>query len=339
MVNDKCLLINKNMETTNQNIENTAAEEINARIQDAANLLGEEDTDTIISGINALHRIAMECYKGGEEEQAYVEVINDIICSYTRESTKIITIKKQKERKICSYPAVIMQTIIDVLFKNKENIYRRYWSNLTDVVFICMDFTEAHLTKVAFTEARLKHTKFNFARLTDVRFNRAKLNKVYFMCDTSLRFVRFDNASLMRTDFNNASLIDVSFNEANLRAKFQKAQLRRVAFNNASLLKAKFTGAQLVDVAFNEANLTNIELNGAKLTRVAFNNAILTNTEIVRAILTNVSFCSATLINVRFKFDGFENSKARFSTVNFSNTKLADKSDEKIIENAYELTK
>ena len=48
-----------------------------------------------------------------------------------------------------------MQTIIDVLFKNKRDIYGKYASNLSGAVFNDVNFDYATLTGVDFTGTKL----------------------------------------------------------------------------------------------------------------------------------------------------------------------------------------
>ena len=184
--------------------------QVNLRFKDAAMLLGSEDTASILSGIYALHQIAIECSKGKKEQRGFVKVIHDILCAYVRESAKTITNDKGKKERICSRPTVVMQTAVDVLFKNERNIYGKYKSNLSGAVFNGVDFDKATLTDVRFWGATLTDIWFNGATLTDVWFNGAILRNVRFN-NATLRDVWFEKATLRNVWFLGATLTDVDF--------------------------------------------------------------------------------------------------------------------------------
>ena len=217
---------NKNMEISNQNIvkTNEIAErgQINTRFKDAAMLLGSKDTASILSGIYALHQIAMECHKGKEEQKGYVKVINDILCAYIRESVG----EDEKGEKICTRPTVLIQTIIDVLFKNKGDIYREYKSDLRGAVFVDVSFNNARLKKVDFGNASLRRVYFIHARLMKVHFNSASLSYIYFG-SASLMNVKFKNASLRDVDFRVESMKFVSFSHTVLAPYSQEEIIKR----------------------------------------------------------------------------------------------------------------
>ena len=275
--------------------------QVNLRFKDAAMLLGSEDTASILSGIYALHQIAIECSKGKKEQRGFVKVIHDILCAYVRESAKTITNDKGEEERICSRPTVVMQTAVDVLFKNERNIYGKYESNLSGAVFKGVNFEKATLTGVWFANATLTGVRFHKATLMDVGFSKATLTNVWFY-----------GATLTKVWFDNAILRDVWFD---------KAILTKVWFNEATLTDVGFNGAILTDVGFNGAILTDVGFNGARLTKVRFDDATLTKVWFNEATLKKVGFRDATLTDV-----------------NFAGTKLAGYSYEEIIKKSYLLT-
>jgi len=258
---------NKNMEISNQNIvkTNEIAErgQINTRFKDAAMLLGSNDTASILSGIYALHQIAMECHKGKEEQKGYVKVIHDILCAYIRESAETKTNDKGEEQRICTRPTVVMQTLVNVLFKNKGDIYGEYQSDLSGAVLSNVNFDKITLTNVLFKCIPLTDVNFEGAILTDVRFDNITIADVLFN-KASLRDVRFHIATLTKIRFNNDAILT--------NVSFYLATLSNVSFDDASLTKVFFNGAKLTRISFkgkysgqNKATLTDIDFTGTVL--------------------------------------------------------------------------
>ena len=265
---------NRNMEISNQNIvkTNEIAErgQINTRFKDAAMLLGSNDTASILSGIYALHQIAMECHKGKEEQKGYVKVIHDILCAYIRESAETKTNDKGEEERICTHPTVVMQTLVDVLFKNKGDIYGDYFSDLGGAVFI--------------------DVSFEFTSLRNVWFNNAALTKIRFcVYNIILHNVWFVKATLMDVDFGEATLSVVIFHEATLTdVGFEKATLTCVNFDNAILTNVSFFMAKLTTISFKDmfdekpATLTNVDFTGTKLADYSYEEIIENSYELTK---------------------------------------------------------
>ncbi|MCL1943611.1 MAG: pentapeptide repeat-containing protein [Candidatus Azobacteroides sp.] len=236
---------------------------LDTRFKDAALLLADEPTGANISGIYALHRIAVEASKGNKNEQGYVKIIHDILCAFVRENWK----KTQDGNKVGNKPTIVLQTIMDVLFKNKNDIYKEYDSDFLNCIFQEIDLDKATLTDVSFYEAKFTRVDFGEAILKgEINFSNATLTDV-----------RFNKATLTGVSFDEATLTDVRFDEATLTGVmwFNKATLTDVRFNKATLTGVSFDEATLTDVRFYKATLTDVSFYEAKFTRVDFEEAIL----------------------------------------------------------------
>jgi len=229
----------------------TAKGQLDTRFKDAATLLAQGNTSAELSGIHALHQIAIEASKT-KDQKDYVKVIKDILTAFIRDNS-VIEYKKDDNGKILcdkfhyfivekannNKSKLVFQTIVDKLFKDDEcEIYAKYPKDLSETVLIEMDFSDAKLQNVHFKGAQLQWIKFEGAQLQNVKF-----------WNTQLQNANFTNAEFTNVEFQAIQLQD---------AKFSNAELEKVEFYNVLLENAKFWYARLNNVKFILAQLENV---------------------------------------------------------------------------------
>ena len=200
---------------------------VDTRFKDAALLLANEAAGANISGIYAFHQIAVEASKGDRNERGYVKTIHDILCAFVRENWK----KRQDDNpEVGGKATIVLQTITDVLFKNKNDIYKEYRSDFSNCDFSDINFGGATITSVDFSFATLRDVNFNKATLTDVFFGYATLTDVSFRYAT-LTEIYFDFGTLTNVGFQSSTLIGVYFFSATLaEVNFYSATISHVHF-------------------------------------------------------------------------------------------------------------
>jgi len=80
--------IYKRAKALDENNKLVAKGQLDTRFKDAATLLAEENTSANLSGILALHQIAVEASKT-EDQKDYVKVIKDILIAFIKENSVI----------------------------------------------------------------------------------------------------------------------------------------------------------------------------------------------------------------------------------------------------------
>jgi len=302
------------MRTKEQNRNNNliAKGQLDTRFKDAATLLAAGNTSAQLSGIHALNQIAIEASKT-EDQKDYVKVIKDILITFIKDNSVIEyesdergnQIVKTAKNKIES--DVVLQTIIDILFKDEKcEIYTQYPTDLSGIVLV--------ETGVNFHDAQLQNAKFWAAQLQNVSFGKAQLQNADFS------FAQLENAEFWYAQLENA--------------KFWYAQLENAKFNNTLLRNAKFDHAQLQNAKFFQAQLQNANLNNTQLENTVFEYTQSQNAKFCYAQLENAKFYYAQLENATFGgsnniekaiFEGISwNKKMNFNGTIFKNKTIEE---------------
>jgi len=235
--------------------------QLDTRFKDAAILLAAGNMSSELSGIHALHQIAVEASQT-KDQKNYVSVIKNILITFIKEKS-VIEYKKDEAGKMLldkvkapivdkahnNKSQIVLQIIIDKLFKDENcEIYTEYPTDLSSTVLKEINFSNAKLQGANFDKALLQNANFSLAQLQNARFENAQLQNV-----------RFASAQLQGAHFWNAQLQEASFGlRPQLRdANFTHAQLQNTNFFNAELKNASFAYAQLQNT-----NFTNAELQG-----------------------------------------------------------------------------
>lgn len=240
-----------NRRVTEQIRQNNIAEkaQINTRFKDAATLLGSENVSSILSGIYALHQIAMEVSVGNKRQEGYISVIHDILCAYIRENTDNVRNEENgKMWRVNKRPAIVIQTILKVLFKNEKFIYSNLITDLSDCVFEYIDLDNAHLSGVDFSRTKFIKSSFKETTFFSCYFEETFIDGVDFS-KSSFEKVIFDFSQIKNTIFANSKMKDSDFWDAGLtKVDFKNTEFRNVdfkgsifnedvSFENTSLMK------------------------------------------------------------------------------------------------------
>ncbi|MDD6209574.1 MAG: pentapeptide repeat-containing protein [Bacteroidales bacterium] len=225
-----------NRRVLEQTRQNNIAEkaQINTRFKDAATLLGSENVSSILSGIYALHQIAMETSDGNDTQKGYVSVIHDILCAFIRENTDTIHDEvKGRDWRINKKPPIVIQTILKVLFTNEKQIYKELIADLSYCVFEYINLEEAAFTGVDFSKTKFIKSTFKKSVFESCFMEEAFIDEVDFSgCD--FRKIVFDNSLIRKTTFENALLADCDFWHTQQNSvSYKNAGFKNVDFKNS----------------------------------------------------------------------------------------------------------
>jgi uncharacterized protein YjbI with pentapeptide repeats len=155
-------------------------------------LLANENTSAMLSGVAALHQIAVEASQT-EDQKDYVQVIKDILINFIREGSvqeekdadgNIIT-KARNDKK-----PIVIQTIIDKLFKSdnwKIYVEEQKRTDLRYCVLKGVDFRNAHLEKAyfwvcSFGRSVLLGCSFERSVLLGCIYKQGNIFSQYYLC-------------------------------------------------------------------------------------------------------------------------------------------------------------
>lgn len=258
------------------------------RFSSGVELLGNEKEIVRITGINNIISLAVDY------PNDYLNRVCEILCAHVR----VITTGKEYLENYKDKPSNEIQTIIDLLFRKKNNnedlIFDKCIKNLKGAYLSGIMFTNATLTNVSFT-----HAIISYAELKSLSFDSILASGVYSFRDTILNKVSFTCATLSGSNFSDAKLSDVSFRETKLtRVSFGKATLSKVDFHNTILEKNSFYCAKLNEV-YISSDLSEISFEDAKINNVNF-EARTINNPFDLGKLNKVSFKNSKLNKVKF---------------------------------------
>lgn len=216
--------------------QNNIAEksQINTRFKDAATLLGNDNVSTTLSGVYALHQIAVDVYNRADTEKGYVQIVQDILCVFIRENTDTIKTEKGKKWRINKQPTILIETILKVLFKNDKLIYSNLISDLSHCVFENIFLEDAHFIGVDFSNTKFIKSTFKGSTFYSCYFDRAFIDEINFSGCVFIKTV-FDNSFIRKTTF-------------------EKATFEKTDFCNAEHIKVIYEGASFNEVDFDGSN-------------------------------------------------------------------------------------
>jgi len=246
----------KQVEEQNRSNNLVVKGQLDTRFKDAATLLASDITSTELSGIYALHQLAIEA---SQEQKGYVIVIKNILIAFIKENSVI-----EKDTVYNKKNVLLLQTIIDKLFRDKGcEIYTEYPIDLSRTVLKEIVFNNAQLDSANFMEAQLQGAYFMKAKLLGSSFVKAQL-----------QYADFDDAQLQGADFYDAHLQGVYFGKAKLQgADFYNTNLQSAYFGKAQLQGANFMEAQLQGADFFSSNLQGADFTKAQLDSANFSFA------------------------------------------------------------------
>lgn len=282
---------------------------VDERFKNAIEHLGSEKDAIVLGGIYALHRIA-------QEDKTYRQTVFDILCSYIRDKTSSLKLWgdiPEGERGTIK-PTIVIQTIIDLLFKisdSQDYIYTGLKANLNGIRCIHANFNGAHLV-----DADLNNAHMEGAELKDVHLENA--NMVMIKCEgTEINNTHFEGASINYANFEGADLDQVHFEGTKLvKANFEGASLNDTHFDEAELIEANFKGVNLIKSYFGGSNLLGAHFEGVYLNMTHFEGSELSFVHFEAAELCMAYFEGANLNQTHF--EGAELSLVHFEGVDSS---------------------
>jgi len=284
--------------------------QVDERFKNAIEHLGRSTEDAIVlGGIYALHRIA-------QEDQSYRKTVFDILCSYIRDKTSSLKLWDEipEGEKGTIKPTIVIQTIIDLLFKisdSQDYIYTGLKANLNGIRCIHANFNGAHLVDADMNNAHMEGTELN-----DVHLESA--NMVMIKCEgTEIKNTHFEGADLNYANFEGADLDQVHFERTKIvKANFEGASINDTNFEGAELIKANFKGAILSKAYFGGSNLLGAHFEGVYLNMTHFEGSELSFVHFEGAELWFTYFEGANLNQTHF--EGAELSLVHFEGVDSS---------------------
>lgn len=209
--------------------------QLDIRFKDAATLLASDNTSANLSGIYALHQIAIEASKD-KSQRRYVKVIHEILCAFIRDNSEILYDEKRKISHIESKKTqIIIQSIIDILFCKNKNIFSSLVADLTECAFTDVDFTNLNVQSVKFHNSHFKSVDFGDSIINNCYVVSCKFTEVTFT-DCRLSNVDFRFSKFGETTFANCYFIEIRFT----RSKFYDC-----LFNTSNMTDISFTRAMI----------------------------------------------------------------------------------------------
>jgi len=148
------------------------------QFKNAIEHLGSDRQAVALGGVHALHNLAVTF------PNEYSKQVFEVLCSFIREETR----KDEYQQRASENPSIVIQTIVDKLFREKESrkFYQEYKANLSKAFLrgVCFretslqraSFFDADLRKCDFVEAELHGADLSEANIVEAHFHRAKLH-------------------------------------------------------------------------------------------------------------------------------------------------------------------
>lgn len=146
------------------------------QFKNAIDQLGSEKQAVVLGSVHALHNLAMTYPKD------YSKPVFEILCSFVREETR----KDEYKTKETNAPSIVIQTIVDKLFREKIELdeidketgeklqlYRAYKANLSGAFLQGTDLEEAKLREADLRDAKMQGAKLQGADLREAKLQRA----------------------------------------------------------------------------------------------------------------------------------------------------------------------
>ena len=198
---------------------------VETRFNNAVGHFGNANSAVILGGIHALHEIAVE-------NKNYTKIVHNLFCSYLRDNSAKLYEGKDKD-----YCPVIIQTLIDYLFKpynNRDSVYKDFKSDLSFCTLTNCDFREVEIKNVIFYKCILENCYFWGGTLTNCNFREGTLTVCEFWHAT-LTDCYFEGGTLTNCYFEGGTLTKCRFNDVTLT----KCYCDNGTLNNCDFLRAK----------------------------------------------------------------------------------------------------
>ena len=243
------LMINNNRvkEQTKQN-EIAERGQINTRFKDAAQLLASDNTSTILSGIHALHQIALESSKDSKMI-GFVYTIRDIFQSYIEENSYIIANDLMITDGGNNKKTIIIQTIVEVLFRSDVyNIFEIKNSSFININLGGIKFTN-NFTNVYFDKCIFSDTSFDDIKLKKVTISNAETGNIY----SSMRKVKLKQVAIYKCDLDSFDFISCHFSFSKIEnTTFYFSNFSDLTFFSSEIINTVFFKTDFIDIDFDD---------------------------------------------------------------------------------------
>lgn len=292
------LLQGKAIDKQSDQLELSRKSQIDERFKNAVEHLGNDKEPIILGGIAVLNQIAIENSKD------YSEVVFNILTSYIRSSTNIYN------KKADDFSSTIMQTIINYLFKAKNNEdypYNGLVGNLSNCNLISLDIDNVnfsnfnlsfslfpmYISDVNFSGVDLSKSQFSISRIKSSNFSGANLHGTLFHF-TEIENSNFENASVLATNFLSTIFKNVNFDNCD----FSNTKFICCFFNNTSHFNSSIINNDFSFSDFKNVDLTLTEF----LSKNNFQGSCFYNFKINRTSM-ELNFNGCDVLDVSFIYD------------------------------------
>ena len=212
--------VNNQSKQLGQQEENTKKQFAEEQYRNAINQLGSKEEYIILSSVYSLHNLA-RIYPNDYSYQVF-----DMLCRYIQ----VETAKQEYKDKETNAPSIVIQTIVNKLFREKVEIIDKETGKTIELY-----------QKI---NANLAGAILQGANLGEANLRRADLEKA-----------NLQGAGLYATNLQEAKLIGANLREANLwKANLLRADLKGANLQGAKLWEANLQGANLDGAILDEIN-------------------------------------------------------------------------------------
>lgn len=147
--------------------------QLDTRFKDAALLMSNENTSAILSGIHALHQIAIESSTDEKQPNIYANVISNMFCSYIEEISDLAEIKYLK-------PKIIIDEIINKLFIDGAGVYLQYEKNINNALLLEVQFFRGNIHNLNIRNSYLKSSFFHASEIMRLEIYDSVIDSCFF---------------------------------------------------------------------------------------------------------------------------------------------------------------
>jgi uncharacterized protein YjbI with pentapeptide repeats len=264
---------------------------VSDKLKIAIEQLGSEKKGIVVGSLHSLHQIA-------KKDKELIPQILSTFVSHIRDkmdSEKDWNSLSWEEKKKYRIPTEV-QTILDILFRNKEKeVYKKMVIDLSNCKLYRANLNYADLQNTYLNKVQLQGAFLSYANLSKVNLEGADLSLAQLIGTILI------NAKISNSYFIGAELNGAKFQFAKMRdSYFEHAYFSSVHFECAFLLKASFIGCNSIDTNFSCADLSRADFSGSRLIRQTFNFTTLNDTKFYGSFISNSDFKNAILLYTQF---------------------------------------
>jgi len=330
----------KQTEKTTKQIEVAIKGNLDSRFNNAVGHLGNESPTVVLGGIHVLHQIAVE-------NKNYTQIVHNLFCSYLRENSSTLYDSVDFKTTPTKCP-IIIQTIVDFLFKpynNEKSVYFEFKSDLSFSKLINCNFQRIDIKKVSFDYCILENCDFTgdsiknnlfsdstfyHSTITNCSFNNRNMSNCYFsqssLSDCHFRLGTYQFYFEGLSSLTSCDFIQSTFTECS----FSFTKLNKCSFFISKLYSCKFELSFIYQNNFSDSLLSQCNFNGFKprylqldyqynyLINCDFSNSTLDMCEFSSRFIEKTNFENSEIIGLDNFKDAFFIDDCNFSNATFN---------------------